>query len=477
MCAEALGIRLLPIDKNDEDHQYERYAARTGRLELYSFAWAKGRLADTVNNHLSVIEKRIEDLIQLHQDHVTAVEVTRSHLVCKNLKKAEHSLHRIAGRFSDIDYIAVENDLRQMRSLARAVITLYDRIGKHPKKEELKKLKDEYARLKELTSVSDSELGRLADEWLKLAGERIPGCQANRTFTSKIYSFFLGNREDQNKERAIQQAKFKALMDFADIGVEICIPVSNDQTTIKMMWCPNGSFTMGSPATEYGREADYEEQTKVILSKGFWLAKTPITHSQWKSVMDSNPSDSSYREIGDLPVTNISWNDIEAFIKKVNTYCFLQDRWKMTLPTEAQWEYACRAGELGPFSGGTIDEVAWYADNSDVKTHPVGLKKPNAWGLHDLHGNVEEWCVDIYNFDQPPGGVDPVFVRSPHDESNLSQSDESDFDRVRRGGHFLSQAADCRAAARSFNMDHDSPFGGFRPALIWSDDHAKAEAQ
>ena len=199
-------------------------------------------------------------------------------------------------------------------------------------------------------------------------------------------------------------------------------------------WCPAGNFTMGSPESETDRNSN-EKQVKVTLTKGFWMAKTEVTQAQWNAVMGNNPSNFK----GDnLPVEKVSWNDAQEFLEKLNEKIGNTDGGKMVLPTEAQWEYACRAGELGPYSGGTIDEVAWYEDNSDSKTHAVGMKKSNAWGLHDMHGNIWEWCADWYDAELQ-GGVNP-------------SGPSSGTFRVFRGGGWNLNAFYCRAAYRLSNF-------------------------
>ncbi len=196
-------------------------------------------------------------------------------------------------------------------------------------------------------------------------------------------------------------------------------------------WCPPGEFLMGSPETE-GDRLDDEDQVHVTLTKGFWMAKTQVTQKQWAAIMGDNPS---YYKGDNLPVEKVSWNDAQEFLEKLNAKIGNTDGGQMVLPTEAQWEYACRAGELGPYSGGTIDQVAWYDDNSEDKTHPVGMKKPNTWGLYDMHGNVWEWCADWYDYELE-GGVDP-------------SGPDSGANRVGRGGSWAYYAAHCRAAYRS----------------------------
>lgn len=210
---------------------------------------------------------------------------------------------------------------------------------------------------------------------------------------------------------------------------------------MKFCWCPPGEFLM-SPCNYW------QGQIHVTLTKGFWMAKTQVTQAQWQAVMGSNPS---HFKGDNLPVEQVSWGAAQNFLTKFNALIESDDEGRMVLPTEAQWEYACRAGETGPFSGGIIDEVAWYEDNSGEKTHPVGTKNPNVWGLLDMHGNVWEWCEDWYDI-KLPGGVDP--------KDAISGSY-----RVVRGGCWSSSPAICRAATR-LNAPPSgwSNIGGFRVA-------------
>ena len=176
---------------------------------------------------------------------------------------------------------------------------------------------------------------------------------------------------------------------------------------MEMVWCPPGTFTMGS----LNGADDEKPPHQVTLTKGFWMGKTEVTQAQWKSVMGNNPS---WHKGDDLPVENVRWNDCQEFCKNTG----------LQLPTEAQWEYACRAGSTGAYAGtGKIDEMGWYENNSGVRTHPVGTKQPNAWGLYDMHGNVWEFCAD-WKGNYPNGAVtDP-------------QGAASGSYRVRRGGSY-----------------------------------------
>lgn len=164
-------------------------------------------------------------------------------------------------------------------------------------------------------------------------------------------------------------------------------------------WCPPGKFAMGSPEDEDHRSSD-ERQHDVTLTKGFWMMETEVTQEQWKMVMENNPS---HFEGDDLPVETVTFDSCQSFCEKCS-----QLGLPVQLPTEAQWEYACRAGTTGAYAG-DLDEMAWYdKDNWGGNTHQGGKKTPNAWGLYDMHGNVREWCTDWYG-DYPYGSVkDPV---------------------------------------------------------------------
>ncbi len=158
---------------------------------------------------------------------------------------------------------------------------------------------------------------------------------------------------------------------------------------------PAGTFQMGSPAGEAGRDDD-ERQHQVTISRPFYLQTTEVTQGQWQKVMGSNPA--HFNKCGkDCPVESVSWNDAQEFIRKLNQ---MEKTDTYRLPTEAEWEWACRAKSTGRFSFGDseagLKDYAWFDKNSAAKTQPVGQLKPNAWGLYDMHGNVWEWCRDWY---------------------------------------------------------------------------------
>ena len=167
-------------------------------------------------------------------------------------------------------------------------------------------------------------------------------------------------------------------------------------TTLDLLAILPGRFTMGSLADG--------SQHEVTLTKAFWLGRTEVTQAQWQAVMGNNPS---HFKGPDLPVENVSCNEAAKFCQKLNAMGLLPDGWRFALPTEAQWEYACRAGSGGD-DPDNLDECAWYVRNSRNTTHPVATKNANLWGLHDMRGNVAEWCADWYGAYQTTPQADPA---------------------------------------------------------------------
>ena len=246
----------------------------------------------------------------------------------------------------------------------------------------------------------------------------------------------------------------------AGATMEIALPGGEKMT---FCYCPAGSFTMGSPASEKKRR-EVETQVSVRLSKGYWMAKTECTQGQWQAVMGSNPSKFSGSK--DLPVEQVSWEEAQAFIAKLNALASLPPGFKLALPTEAQWEYACQAGKETVFAfGDTLTSVQANFDGNYPygstkkgvylgKTAKAGSYAANAWGLQDMHGNVFEWCLDAWDGDAKHlGGTNPVGMSGSY--------------RVVRGGAWGSLGQYCRSANRDRDVPGDrGDYLGFRLAAV-----------
>jgi formylglycine-generating enzyme len=239
---------------------------------------------------------------------------------------------------------------------------------------------------------------------------------------------------------------------------------------IRLCWCPPGKFIMGSPPNEPERRPD-EDQVEVALSKGFWMAKYETTQGQWKRIIGKlpGPLTAELPEGDDYPVGNVNFAEAEAFCQALTELARrkgdLPPGWEFRLPTEAQWEYACRAATTTATAFG--DKLSSKQANFKGKPYngaesepslgraaKVGSYPPNAWGLHDMHGNTFEWCRDWYHA-KLPGGIDPDL----HAATATS--------RVRRGGGWTDDGWACRSAFRlRFEPERRYDHIGFRVALI-----------
>jgi formylglycine-generating enzyme required for sulfatase activity len=201
-----------------------------------------------------------------------------------------------------------------------------------------------------------------------------------------------------------------------------------------------GEFGMGSLQAESGLHAAQRPQHRVRITKPFYMGVTEVTQGQWRAVMGKNPS---YFEGSDqLPVENVSWEDCQLFIARLNQ---MVAGGGFRLPTEAEWEYACRAGTTTRFSFGDdeaeLAQYAWYAGNSETRTHEVATKKPNPWELYDMHGNVRQWCQDWY--------AEDYYAMSPSDDPQGPPARGDLPQRVVRGGSWIQFASNCRSVFRS----------------------------
>ncbi len=231
---------------------------------------------------------------------------------------------------------------------------------------------------------------------------------------------------------------------------------------------------MGSPSAEAGHRAD-ETQVEVELSQGLWMGKYEVTQAQWRKVVGDIPVELNAGAGDDLPVYGISFIQAEDFCRKLTeqarTTEELPDGWEFRLPTEAQWEYACRAGTTTAFSCGekltTTDATFGKPYNgtptgvSGSAATKVGSFAPNAWGLYDMHGNEWEWCQDWYH-PRLPGGVNPDLS-----EEKGARNGDGTYSRVRRGGAWVESAEFCRSAQRlRYEQERHSDHIGFRVCLV-----------
>ncbi|MCL1992055.1 MAG: formylglycine-generating enzyme family protein [Spirochaetes bacterium] len=269
------------------------------------------------------------------------------------------------------------------------------------------------------------------------------------------------------KNGLLKRAALAATLAAVALAASSCNDSEMSVTIPNTVWIPAGTFTMGSPSTEIGHNANEAPQRRVTISTGFHMTRFPITQWQWVEVMGSNPVPSDSVHYGRWrPVVNVNWFDAIVFANRLSIMEGLSPAYRIggstnpddwgevptvwdspnriawaaveivpgsngwRLPTEAQWEYAARAGTTTAFSNGaqdwdapSIDEIAWTVRNSGGRTHNVGTRAANPWGLHDMHGNVWEWVWDFM-------GAYP-----DHDETDPS-NDSHSANRVQRGGSF-----------------------------------------
>jgi formylglycine-generating enzyme required for sulfatase activity len=248
---------------------------------------------------------------------------------------------------------------------------------------------------------------------------------------------------------------------------------------VKLCWCPPGRFLMGSPRSELDRRPG-EDQVEVTLTHGFWMGKYEATQGQWKRVIGElpGPLTAELPAGDDFPVGNVNFPEAEAFCRKLTERCRqsgeLPKTWEFRLPTEAQWEYACRAGTTTATAFG--DSLSSKQANFKGKPYngdepgpslnraaKVGSYPANAWGLHDMHGNIFEWCRDWYHR-KLPGGTDPDLYLAA---ASATKSEHGDISRVRRGGCWADEGWPCRSAFRlRFEPQRRYDHIGFRVVVV-----------
>ncbi len=237
---------------------------------------------------------------------------------------------------------------------------------------------------------------------------------------------------------------------------------------MRFCWASPGRFRMGSPASEPGRRAD-EAQVDVTFSRGFWIGKYEVTQGQWKAVAGAFPRDMDKGAGADVPVYWVSFLNCEEFCRKMTGSV---PNWEIRLPTEAEWEYACRAGTVTATSFGDRFDTRRVNFNGKPynggepgtslgRSTPVGSYPANAWGLHDMHGNVWEWCRDWYH-DSLPGGTSPDLTSV----KGVVNRDGT-YSRVRRGGAWTEDGWACRSAMRlRYEPERNSDHIGFRVVAV-----------
>jgi len=282
----------------------------------------------------------------------------------------------------------------------------------------------------------------------------------------------------------VREAQVKLERVIGPMENEVWVADLEDNVLMEFVPIPVGEFSMGS---EEG-EMDERPPRRVVFQRPFWMAKTEVSMQQYEQFKEvghkPEPNEVEMPKGATYPVCWVSWNDARDFCKwltkKERRWGRLPEGYEYTLPTEAEWEYACRAGTTGDFSGG-IDSMAWFNKNSGGKTNPVGKKKPNAWGLYDMHGNVWEWCDDIWYssyINAPTDGSQRGDAPNEYqvDRSlwgaNVERVDHRYYNsgyRVVRGGSWLYSKEVCRSSNRFYHTpDYKLNYLGFRPVLLWN---------
>jgi len=476
LCAECCGDVKLPKD-----------AKRRGGL--HGFAHGTGELARRVGAHVTAMAGRIRELVALREGHLEKLRITESHIAAHDFRSAAAALDSMELIFTDVPYKTAVQANAQLLAAYDEFVTLERTLEEKLKTGGRKGLSNDLARLKAGIDQPDSELGR---ECLALLASMesqfaalLAGRRSRRVTVTAIFAVLAALAtagglyvvDAQTKEKAGKVALTiprleKAIAakdafgaDDALADLEALAPkdarmaVWREQVatvpgtgkmlvvdlgggvTMHLMSIRPGTFIMGSD--NGGDELTH----KVTLTKPFYLGKYEVTQEQWERVMGSNPS--TFKDAKN-PVGNVSWNDCQEFVDKLQKAVPGQ---MFRLPTEAEWEYACKAGTTRDYAG-DLDDMAWYSSNSGNRTHPVGEMKPNAWGLYDMHGNVCEWCAD-WSGDYPATAVDDP--RGP----------SSGLVRVLRGGGWSSLANDCRVAYRNGSLSTYRGSGcGFRVAAV-----------
>jgi formylglycine-generating enzyme required for sulfatase activity len=269
----------------------------------------------------------------------------------------------------------------------------------------------------------------------------------NNTPTDVYFTIFFNVGGKGKSGKTAAYSKKITIKNVISPGEELENIITNT-IGMEFVLIPAGEFDMGSPLDEKGMYDNEGPVHHVTIGKAIYMGRYEVTQKQWLEIMGDNPS---HFKGDDLPVEWVSWEDVQEFIRKLNEK---EGTDKYRLPSEAEWEYACRAGTTTRYSFGNsesnLGDYAWYGDNLGDETQPVGLKKPNSWGLYDMHGHVWEWVQDSMHYS---------YNGAPTDGSAWESGDGAY--RVIRGG-WSNDARDCRSAVRLFVHRNHVYFLGFR---------------
>jgi formylglycine-generating enzyme required for sulfatase activity len=442
VCLESLNLTSFP-------------RAAKIRVKRYQFAHGEGPLFAEVRQHQVELGRRIESLLVQHEEHRVQLEQVDAHNRAENFRSAAKLavVNDAKSRFSDLPYEKTIQQTQAQFQHLKKIQEIHDLSNEDLKQRTKQGLLSELTSLENGVKSKDSEWGQ---ECLLLANvvrqrvARLKRSQRNQWLAVVAVAvvvllgmaWFLNVQAEAEIKRMAAMAEDEKRPAGEERVFEITPGVK-----LTMCWIPAGEFVMGS-----SKESNATPHP-VKLTQGFWLSQTEVTQAQWRAVMGNNPS----RFKGDdLPVEMVSWNDIcgneertGGFLGKLNELQVNGGRFD--LPTEAQWEYACRAGKTGD-DDGDLGAKAWYSENSDSKTHPVGQKQSNAWGLYDMQGNVWEWCAD-WKADYSTGAA-----TGPTGPASGSL-------RVIRGGSWGYNADGCRVAGRGIINPSNTYYNiGFRVA-------------
>ncbi|HIG28883.1 MAG TPA: formylglycine-generating enzyme family protein [Verrucomicrobiales bacterium] len=286
-----------------------------------------------------------------------------------------------------------------------------------------------------INTIKERREGRLENKVMIVGTE--PGQQLS-VFQEQFAAIYFGKNELAefwNQLETLDESGFYNLSQKPVIG----------KNFFGLIWIPPGQFAMGSPDDEKGRDFDEGPQTKVTLTRGFWMGQHEVTQKAYKSILSDNPS--RFKGDENRPVERVNWNEAMTFCNRLTDIAkenqCLPEGYLFRLPTEAEWEYACRGNTQSRFSYGPdpdhlyLDEYSWFTQNSNSSTHAIGGLKPNPLGLYDMHGNVSEWCLDRWQ-----GALSGGSVTDPYGTSES-------FLRIVRGGSWLYGPNFSRSANRN----------------------------